>query len=459
MANVSALDIWRAVLGDLQVQVTKPIFETWLRDTHGHSITDDDLLTVIVPTPFAIEWLERRVFQKVQSTTSRVVGRPVDVRFQVGALALREESRNGARAVPPVQTNLNGRYSFSSFVVGPSNLLSYSAAMAVADAPGRSYNPLFMYSEVGLGKTHLLHAIGHSCVSRGLSCIYVTGEQFTNEFISAIRTRATEEFRARYRGTDVLLIDDIQFISGKEQTQEGFFHTLNELQNANRQVVVASDKPPRALPLLEDRLRSRFESGLIIDIQPPCLETRIAILHNKAAEMKVELDGNIVEYLASKIHHNVRELEGSLNRVAALGSLPDSAITLELASQAINGFLPDMARRTIVPESIMDEVTRRFGVSQTDLSGPSRKKAIVKARHVAMYLLREELTMSDTDIGRLLGGRSHSTVISALDKMGREVNIDPGLHQDVLAIKDSLFSRRILPVDKSVERVDNLTPR
>ena len=460
MANVPALDIWRAVLGDLQVQVTKPIYETWLKDTRGQSLSDDDLLTVTVPTSFAMEWLERRIYPLMQTTASRVVGRPVDVRFQVGDFVSQEETGvvNGRSALP-FQANLNGKYSFRSFVVGPSNLLPYSAAKAVAEAPGRSYNPLFMYSEVGLGKTHLLHAIGHSCVSHGLSCIYVTGEQFTNEFISAIRTRSTEEFRARYRGIDVLLIDDIQFISGKEQTQEGFFHTFNELHNADRQVVVASDRPPRALPLLEDRLRSRFESGLITDIQPPGLETRMAILRNKAQEMNVELDGQIIEYLAKKIQLNVRELEGSLNRVAALGRLPDISITLELVSQAIESFLPEMAHRTVGPEGIMDEVSRRFRVSQADLVGASRKKAIVRARHVAMYLIHEELGMNDTDIGRLLGGRSHSTIISALDKMRREINVDFGLHQDIRALKDSLFSCRTLAVDKPVVLVDNLTAR
>ena len=450
MADIRAIDTWKAVLGDLQLQVDPSIYETWLKDTHGVSISDN-LLAVEVVTPFAIEWLERRMYQRIQITTQKVTGQALQVQFQVrsavpgdgpdsSVLSATDDQRPAQRAIQAPPYKLNGKYNFSSFVVGPSNRLPYSAARAVAEAPGHSYNPLFIYSGVGLGKTHLLHAIGHTCVSEGLSFIYVTCEQFTNEFITAIRNRTTEEFRAKYRSVEVLLIDDIQFISGKEQTQEGFFHTFNDLHNSNRQIVLTSDRPPKSLSLLEDRLRSRFEWGLIADMQPPDLETRMAILRTKAEQMDLDLEDSITEFVAKKVQKNVRELEGSLNRIAALARLTASPITLALASQAIADFMPDLSRRSVDPERIMEEVTRRFRVNNDDLTGASRKKGIVRARHVAMYLLHEELGMKDTDIGRLLGDRDHSTIIKAVGKVNYEINEDAHLRQDVLDIKEAIFN-------------------
>ena len=447
IGDVQTKDIWKAILGDLQLQVASPIYETWLRDTEGLALTDNQL-TVSVPTPFAIEWLERRVYHLIQRTAEKVTGRLLDVQFQVGGTNLAGgtelDSRSGqltSKSAPQSERHaLKPKYTFSNFVVGPSNRLPYSAALAVAESPGQSYNPLFIYSGVGLGKTHLLHAIGHMSVAQGQRFMYVTCEQFTNDFIGAIRSRTTEEFRAKYRGVDMLLIDDIQFISGKEQTQEGFFHTFNDLHNANRQVVLTSDHPPEALSLLEDRLRSRFEWGLIADIQPPDLETRMAILRAKAEQMRVRLDDTIIEYVAKKVQKNVRELEGSLNRIAALSRMRDNPVTLELASQAISNFTPDRFRRSIGTEKVLEEVAKRFGLTNEHLAGASRRKEIVRARHVAMYLLHEELAMKDTDIGRLLGGRDHSTVIHAVGKVNYEVNVDPQLRQDLVALKEIIFT-------------------
>ena len=449
MADTRATDSWKAVLGELQLQVTRPTYETWLKDTEGLSITDD-LFTVGVPTPFAIEWLEKRMYQLIQKTAQKVTGHPLEVQFQVVSTAPHDggsepSAKDGKRpSVPSPQLSpshtLNGKYTFGSFVVGPSNRLSYSAAGAVAEAPGESYNPLFVYSGVGLGKTHLLHAISHTYASRGISFVYVTCEQFTNEFIAAIRSRTTEDFRTRYRSVEALLMDDIQFISGKEQTQEGFFHTFNDLHNSNRQVILTSDRPPKAMSLLEDRLRSRFEWGLIADIQPPDLETRMAILRTKSEQMGIALEDAIIEYVAKKVQKNVRELEGSLNRMAALARLTGSPITLELSSRAIEDFMPYQSHSSVDPDRILDEVTRRFRVSNDDLVGASRKKGIVRARHVAMYLLHEELGMKDTEIGRLLGGRDHSTIINAVGKVNYEINVDPHLRQDVLAIKEAIFT-------------------
>ena len=447
MGDAQAMDTWRAILGDLQLQVTKPIYETWLKDTEGLSLTDGHL-AVGVPTPFAIEWLERRMYHLIRQTVHKVTDRPIEVRFQVGTGLSSQEGDDSSSSFggqPPrsaLQASasaINGKYTFDTFVVGPSNRLPYSAARAVAEAPGQAYQPLFIYSGVGLGKTHLLHAIGHTCASRALRFIYVTCEQFTNEFIAAIRHRTTEEFRNRFRNVELFLIDDIQFIIGKEQTQEVFFHTFNDLHISNRQVVLTSDRPPKALSLLEDRLRSRFEWGLIADIQPPDLETRMAILRTKAEQMEVALEDDIVEYVAKKVQKNVRELEGSLNRIVALAQLGSTPITLELASKAIADLMPEQSRRTVSPEKIIDEVIKRFRVSSNDLLGPSRKKGIVQARHVAMYLLHEELGMRDTEIGRLIGGRDHSTIIKAVGKINYEINVDTQLRQDVLAIKEAVL--------------------
>ena len=444
MGDTRATEMWRAVLGELQLKVNRSTYDTWLKSTRGLSITDG-VMTVGVANSFAVEWLERRMYQLIRATVQKMSEGPVEVRFRVGN-GPPEVTPTGDSFRPPLSSPqtaagiLNEKYTFDNFVVGPSNRLPYSAARAVAEAPGRVYHPLFLYSGVGLGKTHLLHAIGHACISRGMSLIYATCEQFTNEFITAIRNRTTEEFRHKYRSVEVLLIDDIQFIIGKEQTQEVFFHTFNDLHNSNRQVVITSDRPPKALTLLEDRLRSRFGWGLIADIQPPDLETRMAILRTKAEQLEgVKIDDTVIEYVAKKVQKNVRDLEGSLTRTVAFARSKGCPITVEVASLAIADFMQDPAHQHVDPDKILAEVTSRFKVSRDSLIGPSRKKAIVTPRHVAMYLLHEELAMRDTDIGRLLGGRDHSTVISAVAKVNYEISVNAQLRQDVLAIKESVF--------------------
>ena len=307
MREPTSKEVWRAVLGELQLQLPRPTFETWLKHTEGIS-QDGQTLVVEVPTPFAVAWLERRMYQSIQKTVEKITHLPLDVQFQVkkGTILQTVETPNLDLASTSSESigqgaastglssrlpNLNPKYTFGTFVVGSSNRLAYSAAQAVSEAPGRGYNPLFIYSGVGLGKTHLLHAIGHVCAGRGLSVQYATSEQFTNEFISAIRNRTTEEFRRRYRDVHVLLMDDVHFLSGKEQTHEAFFHTFNDLHNSGNQVVITSDRPPKSLALLEDRLRSRFEWGLITDIQPPNLETRMAILISKAERLGCKSSG------------------------------------------------------------------------------------------------------------------------------------------------------------------------
>ncbi len=449
MVDAGAANIWKAVLGDLQLQVSRPIYDTWLRNTVGVSM-DGDVLSVEVPTSFSSEWLEQRMYHLIQKTATKVAEMPVEVQFRVaGGDSAAEAPDEGPvhepedrQPVAPRQTapTLNRKYTFQRFVVGPSNQLPYNAAIAAAESPGFGSNPLFIYSGVGLGKTHLLQAIGQHCIAKGHRTLYVTSERFTNEFIAAIRTKTTDDFRARYRNLDVLLIDDVQFISGKEQTQEGFFHTFNDLHYADHQVVLTADRPPKAMHLLEDRLVSRFEGGLVADIQQPDLETRLLILRSKADQMSVKLDDPIIEYLAQVAQTNVRQLEGSLNRVVAYAQMTQQPMSLDLVSQLVADLIHTPDRRALDADTIVDESAGYYHMTAEELRGPSRKKDVVRARHVAMYLLHEEKGMRDTDIGRHLGRCDHSTVSSALRKIRSQINIDVQLRRDILAIKEALYS-------------------
>lgn len=453
MRSASARDVWRAVLGDLQMQLPRPTFETWLKSTEG--VADDGQSFIVeAPTPFAVEWLERRMFHALQRTLEKVADRPLQLQLRVRSegISYAVETRYEERAdLPPGVSqeanqplfefrSLNPRYTFESFVVGPSNRLAFSAAQAVAETPGVAYNPLFLYSGAGLGKTHLLQAVGRTCALRGMSVLYVTSEQFTNEFISAIRTRTTEEFRKRYRSVQMLLVDDVQFLSGKEQTHEGFFHTFNDLHNSGNQVVVSSDRPPRELPLMEERLRSRFEWGLIADIQPPDLETRMAILASKADEMHVGLHDAVIELIAKRVQRNVRELEGSLNRMVAYAQLMNVDITLDTTERILNEVTQEQSRASIDPQRILAEVAGYYGLAVEDLVARNRRRAVSVPRQVAMYLLIHEIGLPPTQVGRLLGGRDHSTVIHGAGKINGEMNEDSSLRHDVQAIKEAIFA-------------------
>ncbi|MYC36704.1 MAG: chromosomal replication initiator protein DnaA, partial [Chloroflexi bacterium] len=428
-------------------------FETWLKSNEG--VADDGQSFIVEPpTPFAVEWLERRMFHALQRTLEKVADRPLQLQLRVRSegISYAVETRYEERAdLPPGVSqeanqplfefrSLNPRYTFESFVVGPSNRLAFSAAQAVAETPGVAYNPLFLYSGAGLGKTHLLQAVGRTCALRGMSVLYVTSEQFTNEFISAIRTRTTEEFRKRYRSVQMLLVDDVQFLSGKEQTHEGFFHTFNDLHNSGNQVVVSSDRPPRELPLMEERLRSRFEWGLIADIQPPDLETRMAILASKADEMHVGLHDAVIELIAKRVQRNVRELEGSLNRMVAYAQLMNVDITLDTTERILNEVTQEQSRASIDPQRILAEVAGYYGLAVEDLVARNRRRAVSVPRQVAMYLLIHEIGLPPTQVGRLLGGRDHSTVIHGAGKINGEMNEDISLRHDVQAIKEAIFA-------------------
>jgi len=350
-----------------------------------------------------------------------------------------EEWDNEQRANILMHNRLNPRYTFDAFIVGGSNRLAHAASLAVAEAPGESYNPLFLYGGVGLGKTHLLHAIGHQGVQTGLAVLYVSSEQFTNEIINAIRYRTTEEFRAKYRSVDILLVDDIQFIAGKESTEEEFFHTFNSLHEMSKQIVICSDRPPKAIVSLEERLRSRFEWGLIADIQPPDLETRMAILRVKADLLRYRIPDDIIAYIAGRVQTNIRELEGCLNRLMAYQQLHRTDLTMDVARAAMTSLGNDNRESRLNGKQIAQAVAEYYHISEEAMCGKQRDKHIVMPRQIAMYLIRQETEVSLFEIGQLFGGRDHSTVLHACEKIDREININPTLRREIVAIREQLL--------------------
>jgi len=352
---------------------------------------------------------------------------------------LTEEWENEQRANIQMYNRLNLRYTFDAFIVGNSNRLAHAASLAVVEAPGESYNPLFLYGGVGLGKTHLLHAIGHQGVQSGLAVLYVSSEQFTNEIVNAIRYRTTEEFRAKYRSVDILLVDDIQFIAGKESTEEEFFHTFNSLYEMSKQIVICSDRPPKAITSLEERLRSRFEWGLIADIQPPDLETRMAILRVKADVLRYRVPDDIIAYIAGRVQTNIRELEGCLNRLMAYQQLHHTDLTMEVARAAMSSLGNDSKESRLNIKQIAQAVAEYYHISLEDMCGKQRDKHIVIPRQVAMYLMRQETQASLLEIGQLFGGRDHSTVLHACEKIDRAVNVSPALRREIVAIREQLM--------------------
>ena len=426
----SAQEIWEAALGELQVQVTKPNYRTWLEKTVGLGY-EDNQFAVGVPNTFIAEYLDQNQRSLIEKTLIGLTRPGIEVHFRVSP-------GPEGQPRPTLRPGYNSRYTFDSFVVSNSNRLAYAAALSVAENPGRSYNPLFIYGGVGLGKTHLLHAIYHLALANDIRALYVSAEQFTNEFITAVRGKSTEQFRGKYRSVDMLLIDDIQFISGKEQTEESFFHTFNELHDANHQIVLASDRPPKSLPNMGDRLCSRFEWGLVADIQPPDFKTRLAILKAKAEQQEVEVALDVLEFIARRIQQNIRELEGSLNRAVAYARLFGAILTPELAAKAVPDISPDDNKTALSPEQVMKIVAERFQLTPEDLTGRKRDRNTALARQVAMYLLKEATNCSLAQIGLEFGNRDHATVIHACRKIASEIDNDPHLRRRVLDIQQGL---------------------
>ncbi len=456
--------VWQQVLSRLQLDTGAAHFDTYLRDTRGLVYDPGaSVIRVAAANPFHVPWLEGKLSSVIHTVVADVIGGPVRVEFVAEAaaqpagqprrqrpapllepldapqeLAAVWPSHSRADAAPwlTVQrprssaqsgttSSFNPRYTFPNFVVGQSNRLAHAASLAIVDHPGNAYNPLFLYSGVGLGKTHLLHAIGHAVAAQGLDVVYVSSERFTNELIESIRQHRTDDFRLKFRHTRVLLIDDVQFISGKERTEEEVFHTFNAIHEAGGQIVLCSDRPPRAMTILEDRLRSRFEWGLIADIQPPDYETRIAILRSKMVGPIVgAVPSDVVDFIAQKVQSNIRELEGSLNRLFAYARHMQKPVTVDLAAQALHDLVaPGPSGRGATPVAILTAVARYFGVKADDLKGKARHKQIVGPRQVAMYLLREDGQLSTPEVGRLLN-RDHTTVLHGLKQVANDIARD-----------------------------------
>jgi len=446
---MNADQIWRAALGELQLQMTRPTFDTWLKNTRAISYEDGTLI-VGVHSAYAKDWLENRLLSIIKRTLVGIVGRTVEARFILDVKTPGEDDPQFLLQ-PPIPepevttarnssaTMLNSRYTFSTFVIGSSNRLAHAAALAVAENPAMAYNPLFLYGGAGLGKTHLMHAVGHACQDKGLRVLYATSEKFTNELINSIRNRSTEEFRNKYRTIDVLLLDDIHFIAGKESTQEEFFHTFNALQAANSQVVISSDRPPKAILTLEERLCSRFEGGLIADIQPPNLETRIAILQFKREPQPIPVPDQVIEYIAHRFMNNVRELEGALNRVVAEAMSERQPLTVESAAVALQGMFINN-RRECTPEAVIEAVADFYSLSPEDLKGRSRSQKVVRPRQLAMHLARQETKASLPQIGKALGDRDHTTVLHGVQQVSDRIERDEILRREVLAIRKMLYN-------------------
>jgi len=434
-------EIWETALGELQVQVSKPNFRTWFNKTTGLSYQDNQFV-IGVPHTFAAEYLEKNQRSLIEKVLGALTSPRVQVVFQVDGKSHLPGSLASPPAMPapePVHTRLNPDYTFESFIEGGNNRLARAAALSVAQNPGRSYNPLFIYSGPGLGKTHLLHAIGQEAAERHINVICTSAEQFTNEFVTAVRDRSTEEFRNKYRSLGMLLVDDIHFIGGKEQTEESFFHTFNELHNTNRQIVITSDCPPKSMPLLEERLRSRFEWGLIVDIQPPDYETRVAILESKARRKGTSIALEVIELIAREAYPNVRSMEGSLNRVIAYAKLLRVVPTVDIAAKALEGVAnKELKLSDITPASIVDVVALSFQLTRETLTGRQRDKDTTLARRLAMYLIRQETNCSLAQIGQELGNRDPASVTTACKKIAVDIENNAFLKRKVQDIRQQL---------------------
>lgn len=468
-AHMTNYEIWQAVLAEFELSISKANFTTWFGNT-GISNFENGHVTVCVPNTFAKSWLEKKYHSDLVKSLERVTGKPIKkVDYRVENIknvaekeclltpppqaepAVHAHHQQATRHILPPQHQitpsigsrygLNPKYVFENFIVGKGNELAHAAAQAVASRPGDAYNPLFIYGGVGLGKTHLLQAIAHKMLETNpnLRILYVSSEKFTNEFVSAVKEGRAKEFKERYRNVDLLLIDDIQFIGGKEQTQEEFFHTFNELHQQSKQVVLTSDRPPKQIPALEDRLRSRFEWGMIVDIAAPDVETRSAILQAKAQEKSFFLPEDVAYLIAVSIQSNIRELEGALNKIIAYHELKNIDPTKESIKAMLSTLETQSVKKSVTPRDIIAAVLKHFGLAEEDIKGKSREKKLSFPRQIIMYLLREELQLSYPAIGDELGGRDHTTAMHAHSKIASEVESDAKLKQDIDVIKQYLY--------------------
>ncbi|HNR04380.1 MAG TPA: chromosomal replication initiator protein DnaA [Bacillota bacterium] len=436
------VEIWEKTLSVIKVELTEVSFNTWLKAIQPVSIKEN-LITFSVPDDFTKGILEARYSKLIKNALKQVTSEYYDIRLIIPTeenfTSIMTERSEINQSEESVNSSLNPKYTFETFVIGNSNRLAHAASVAVAESPAKAYNPLFIYGGVGLGKTHLMHAIGHYILKQNMrsKVVYISSETFTNELINSIRDDRNNEFRSKYRNVDVLLIDDIQFIAGKESTQEEFFHTFNSLYEANKQIIISSDRPPKEIRTLEERLRSRFEQGLIADIQPPDLETRIAILRKKAKSENLSISDDVMLLIAKKIHSNIRELEGALIRVVAYSSLTNGEINEELANEALKDILSNSKPKKVTPSAIKDVVGNYYNIKIEDFNAKKRNKSVVLPRQIAMFLCRELTDLSLPRIGEEFG-RDHTTIMHAYEKISSDIKIDTQLKSVLEELKSKI---------------------
>lgn len=452
-------ETWEAVLGEIELTISKANFTTWFKNTFISSIENDSVV-VCVPNAFTKAWLEKKYHDEIVKALENVIERNIkNILYKVEAKKINtnlenlkkenketiEIKKEGLKNISNINKfGLNSKYTFETFVAGRGNELAYAACQAVAANPGVAYNPLFIYGGVGLGKTHLLQAIGNELSKKTDKILYVTSEKFTNEYIQSVRGGRAKEFKEKYRNIDLLLVDDIQFMAGKDGTQEEFFHTFNELHQTNKQIVITSDRTPKSIPALEKRLLSRFEWGMIADIANPDIETRIAILENKCREKNYKLSYEIYYYIAENIQNNIRELEGALNRIIAFHEFNNSTPTLESTKSILNNIISNFQSKSVTTKDIIASVIKYYDIDVKDILGKGRKKELVQPRQLIMYLMREEINTSYPTIGNEIGGRDHTTAMHAYNKIAREILENEKLKQDINSIKQIIYNTSII---------------
>lgn len=443
--------LWQSVLGEIELNLSRANFTTWFKNTFISSFEDDKVI-VCVPNTFTKAWLEKKYHKQIADALQSVCDKKIKEIFYkvetkksspMGDLLKKIKIKKDFDAKDPATINrfgLNARYTFDSFIVGKGNELAHAACQAVSANLGNAYNPLFIYGGVGLGKTHLLQAIGHEVVNKTNNILYVTSEKFTNDYIQSVKNGRAKDFKDRYRNVDLLLIDDIHFMAGKDGTQEEFFHTFNELHQTNKQIVITSDRPPKSIPALEKRLISRFEWGMIADIAQPDLETRMAILEAKCKEKNYTLESDILQFIADSVQNNIRELEGALNRLIAYHEFNNSKPTIDTTKTILNNLVSNIKSKSITGKNIIEIVSSFFDITVKDITGKSRKKELVYPRQITMFLMRKELNTSYPSIGYELGGRDHTTAMHAYNKVEKEVNDNEKTKQDIESIKQLLYN-------------------
>lgn len=446
--------IWQAVLGELEIGISRVNFITWFKNTFIYCI-ENDKVVISVPNEFTKRWLEQKYYKAIKTSIEKTIEKKInEVSFSVNlkrdVTSEKDPEKKGAKKeevktcpqenkINVSRFGLNPKYSFINFVVGKSTELAYAACQAIVNNPGKAYNPLFIYGGVGLGKTHLLQAMGNELIKNNKKVLYTTSEQFTNNYIDSIRGGKAKEFKNLYRNVDLLLVDDVQFMGGKDGTQEEFFHTFNELQQGDKQIVLSSDRPPKAIPAIEKRLISRFESGMVADVGRPDIETKIAILEKKAKEKNYIIEDDVLKYIAESIQNNIRELEGSLNKIIAYHEFHNLKPTLKVVKNILNDLTNNNQIKPMAPKDIIESVAQFYNISVKDLMGERRKKELVFPRQIAIFLMREELKTSYPTIGESLGGRDHTTAIHAFNKINKEKDDNEKLSQDIRSIKQLLY--------------------